>query len=253
MNKEDELLKKRFAELAKRAGNGARFFFTSFLDLASQDILHRTMREEGTVNMYSVFGGYDGAERVMARFGNVEEFGYEEDYPICAVRIFPAGEKFAFELSHRDYLGALMNIGIERSTLGDIIISGKEATVFCTNGVSGMICSDLTRVGHNVVRTETVAVFDACINREYEEMSVLVNSVRLDAVISKLYNLSRQESNELFSSSRVYINARLAQNNSIEPKEGDVVSVRGFGKFIYDGVAYENKKGKLNLKLRKYI
>lgn len=253
MDKEDELLKKRFAELSRRADNSARFFFTSFLDLASQDLLHTVMREEKNVNNYEVFGGYEGAERVMARFGNEESFGYSEPYPLCAVKISPLGEKFAKELSHRDYLGALMNMGIERSTLGDILISGKTAYVFCTRSIAGAIDEELTRVGNVPVKTDITETVDVEIQKSFEEVNVLVSSERLDAVLSKLYNLSRSDSNELFSSSRVYVNARLCTNNSITPKPGDVISARGFGKFVYDGVKYENKKGKLNVGVRKYV
>ena len=76
---------------------------------------------------YILFGGCDGTERNIARFGNSEELGYEEDFPIVCLEILPKSEKFAEPLCHRDFLGALMNLGIERKNIGDISVMHKRA------------------------------------------------------------------------------------------------------------------------------
>ena len=90
------------------------------------------------------------------------------------------------------------------------------------------------------------------IQKEIEDMVVLTASERIDAVISKVYNLSRSQSLDYFRAKKIYINSRLCENNSYQLKSNDVVSVRGYGKFVYYGVEYHTKKGKLSVKVGIY-
>ena len=115
-DKELQLLEKRFAELADRAWQQNLFVFTGFLSLVEQEVLWRSAAKAGV--HIELYGGMDGAERCMGRFGDPEEFGYEEPFPICAVKIEPLAEKFAENFSHRDFMGAILNLGIDRSTIG---------------------------------------------------------------------------------------------------------------------------------------
>ena len=115
-DKELQLLEKRFAELADRAWQQNLFVFTGFLSLAEQEVLWRSAAKAGV--HIELYGGMDGAERCMGRFGDPEEFGYEEPFPICAVKIEPLAEKFAENFSHRDFMGAILNLGIDRSDRG---------------------------------------------------------------------------------------------------------------------------------------
>ena len=103
-DKELQLLEKRFAELADRAWQQNLFVFTGFLSLAEQEVLWRSAAKAGV--HIELYGGMDGAERCMGRFGDPEEFGYEEPFPICAVKIEPLAEKFAENFSHRDFMGS---------------------------------------------------------------------------------------------------------------------------------------------------
>ena len=123
-DKELQLLEKRFAELADRAWQQNLFVFTGFLSLAEQEVLWRSAAKAGV--HIELYGGMDGAERCMGRFGDPEEFGYEEPFPICAVKIEPLAEKFAENFSHRDFMGAILNLGIDRSTIGDICVANAR-------------------------------------------------------------------------------------------------------------------------------
>ena len=109
-DKELQLLEKRFAELADRAWQQNLFVFTGFLSLAEQEVLWRSAAKAGV--HIELYGGMDGAERCMGRFGDPEEFGYEEPFPICAVKIEPLAEKFAENFSHRDFMGAILNLSL---------------------------------------------------------------------------------------------------------------------------------------------
>ena len=122
--KELEQLKKRFLDLAEKSYRQNVFAFTGFLSLAEQDALWEAMGKNAFCP-FSLWGGNEDCERRMARFGSAEELGYEEDFPIAALRISPLSEKFSEDFSHRDFLGALMHLGIDRSTVGDIFLEGN--------------------------------------------------------------------------------------------------------------------------------
>ena len=124
MTKEEELLKKRFTELADRSYSESRYTFTNFLNLNEQSLFYLTVKENKGIK-YTISGGISDAERVMVRFGDEAELGYEQQFPIAILSVSPLAVKYSEDLSHRDYLGALMNLGIEREMLGDIII-GKN-------------------------------------------------------------------------------------------------------------------------------
>ncbi len=127
--KEIQQLKNRIRELADKSYNQNQYTFTGFLGLAEQDALWQVEREVKFAGI-TLYGGREEAERKLLRFGSEAELGYEQHFPICCIRIRPLSAKFADKLSHRDYLGALMNLGIERSTIGDILPG--RAKRFCS-------------------------------------------------------------------------------------------------------------------------
>ena len=252
MDAEETLFKKRLTELANKAYTNSQYLFTGFLSMSELDIYYQIEREISYVPV-TMFGGTKDCERVMLRFGSEELCGYEEPFPITCIEIAPMLEKFGELLSHRDYLGALMNLGIERSTLGDIIIVEKTAYLFCTEKMAPYILDNLDQVRHTHVRFKIAEhVPDSTITK-IERKSCLVSSERADSVIAKLYNMSRSQGVELFRAKKVFINGRLNENNSGMLKSGDRVSVRGYGKFIYQGTAYETKKGKLSVEVDVYV
>lgn len=249
--KEIQQLKNRFHDLAERSYSQGIFTFTGFLGLSGQDVF---WKEEPNLRYagYTVFGGCEGADRVMVRFGSSEEFGYEAPFPIVCIRIAPLSEKFADELSHRDFLGALMNLGIDRSTIGDIKAGGKQACLFCLDSVSEFICDNLKQVRHTHVRCTVTDAFRDMPQEEPEILCVQVQSLRVDAVLSKIYNMSREKSLELFRAGKVYVNGRLCENNSRILKAGETVNARGFGKFTLRGEARETRKGRLAVEAAVY-
>ena len=143
MSDELELLKKRFSELYTKADRGGYFTFTDFLGLAEQSALSELLTKFSPASV-TRFGGAAGAERVMVRFGNPEEIGYDAPFPISCVRIEPLSQKFADKLIHRDFLGALMNLGIERSTLGDVVIRDNVGYVFADEEMAKFIAGEMT-------------------------------------------------------------------------------------------------------------
>lgn len=246
-NNEKELqqLKNRFRDLAEKSFRQGIYTFTGFLGLGDQDVF---WQEEAKLRYagYVANGGFDGADRVMIRFGNPQELGYEMPFPIVCVHVRPLAQKFAEELSHRDFLGALMNLGIERSTIGDIKVGAKQAYLFCVDSIAEFICDNLAQVRHTHVKCTVTKEFGDMPQEDPLFMDVQVSSLRVDAVLAKVYNMSREKSLELFRTGKVYVDGRLCENNSRLLKIGETVNARGYGKFTLTGEPRETRKGKLS-------
>lgn len=241
--KELQQLKKRFLDLADRSWRQNLFVFTGFLSLAEQDVLYRTAAEAGA--FVSLNGGTEHAERQMARFGNPQELEYEEPFPVTCLLAEPLMEKFADDLSHRDFLGAIMNLGIDRSTIGDILVDGKKAYIFCTEAMAPYLIQNLEQVRHTHMRCRIVEGAENLPVRKLSPREENVASLRCDGIVAAVWNLSRSQSQELFRQKKVFVNGRQQENNSYLLKVEDVVSVRGCGKFIFRGEKHTTRKGKL--------
>lgn len=189
----------------------------------------------------------------MIGFGSEELFCYEEPFPICCIQSEPLIEKFADDFSHRDFLGALMNLGIEREVVGDIALKGKKAYIFCTERIAPYIAENLVQVKHTSMRCTVLDETPDILKPELEMREVTAASERIDAILGKLCNLSRSQSILAFREKKVFVNGRQCENNSYALKKGDVVTYRGFGKFIYGGVKYETKKGKICAEVQVYV
>lgn len=248
---EKEGLKKRFRELADKSWQNNVYTFTGFLGLSELSCFYEMERELSFVPA-EIFGGCEGAERVMIRFGSREAFGYEEEFPIVCLRINPLMQKFADDLGHRDILGALMNLGIDRSTLGDIILKDNQGYVFCMRSIAPFIMENLGKVRHTSVMCSKAGEVPSVREEDFVQTLVQVSSQRIDAVLSRVYKLSRSDSAELFRQKKVFVNGRLCENNSQLLKEEDKVSVRGYGRFIYKEPKGVSKKGKLNERVLVY-
>lgn len=251
MNKEDEILKKRINELAAKCYGSSRFIFTDFLSPSEISLILENENEINYVD-HDFYGGAVHCERQILRFGSLNMCGYEEEFPISCVVAEPVLKKFADELGHRDFLGALMNLGIERSTIGDIFVKDKIGYIFCVSRIADFIVGNLDKIKHTNVKCRIESEDIEALQPELKEMSLIVSTGRIDAVISKLYNLPRSRSTEYFREKKIFVNGRIMENNSYMLKEGDIVSVRGFGKFIYDGLEQNTRKGRQKVKVQAY-
>ena len=247
---EKEYLQKRFIDLSRTSYEKGVYTFTDFLTMAELSDLYGSVKE--LYNEFTVFGGYDEAERCMVRFGSETQMGYAQDFPIVCVNIAPIQKKFAQELNHRDFLGSLMNLGIERSKLGDIVIKDDSAYVFATETVGNILCEELVRVKNTSVIGKIIENLGEIPHARFSEVKIQIKSERLDAIIAKEYNLSRSQSAELFSLKKVFVNGRLTENESHVLRPCDIVSVRGYGRFRYGGTEGMSKKGNLYASIEKY-
>ncbi len=241
--KELQQLKKRLLELADQSYSRGIYTYTPFLSLAQQQVFYEIEKELSYAGT-DLYGGAPSCERKMIRFGSAESLGYEEAYPIACLEMMPVMPKFADTLTHRDFLGAVMNHGIERDTTGDIFIQNGGGILFCRQSIVPYLLENLTQVKHTNIRCRIVEAALSLQCAEPKEISITVSSGRIDSVIAKIYHMSRSQSLELFAAGRVYVNGILMGNNSYQLKKEDAVTVRGYGKFLYYGMTGETKKGK---------
>ncbi len=246
----EELLKKRLIEKANKAYNSNVYTFTEFLDMYEQSI-YNSMQKELSFIKHTPWGGMEDCERLMVRFGDAELFGYEGEYPIACIKISPLSQKFSDALTHRDFLGALMNLGIERDRLGDIIINENTAWLFCMDSIAAFICDNLYKVKHTSVSCEISKDGPSAIIKEPVYSLIQVQSLRLDTVVAKAFNISRSLACEYISSQKVFVNGRLIESVSQSLNEGDKITLRGKGRFRISAQTGVSKKGKLNIEIEK--
>lgn len=251
----EELLQKRFQELATAAQRRDRIMFSDFLNLNEQNILQQQLQKFPYIKG-ETFGGYEGAERQMAAFFPedwTEKTSDVLEYPIRCIRIEPLNQKFAEKLSHRDILGALMNLGIERSRTGDIAVFDGEFYLFCSSSMAELICQELDRIRHTSVRCTICNLEEFSYTPDVEQIRGSVASVRLDAVMALAFQSSRSSLLSLIEEAKVFVNGKLITTNAYVLKAGDLVSVRHMGKFRYVDVLGQTKKGRCMVEIEKFI
>lgn len=247
----DELFEKRITELADLAFTRGIVTFSDFLDLHQQHILHSVNWRDHGVRV-ETSGGYETAERQMAAW-IPDALCYEWEYPCVCVQIEPLSMKFAGEMNHRDFLGSILSLGIDRSVTGDLIVRGKTAQIFVEEQISDFLINELTRVRKTPVRAFLVESADDTFLPETEERTGSVASVRLDSVTALAFGLPRGEMNTLIREGRVFVNAKLVTSNGHPLRPGDLISVRGHGKCRYEGEGHITKKGRVTIRVSRFI
>lgn len=249
-DKEELLLRKRIMELAKVADRKGMATYTDFLNLNEISIFKSMNNELPYIN-YQLYGGYEGAERNVICFYGDESVKAFSSYITC-IRIKPLNKKFSDDLTHRDFLGAIMNLGLERSKIGDILVKEKEGYIFCLYGISSFIIDNLEKVKHTSIQCERMNEEAPEVRPSFKEIRGTVSSPRLDSIIALAFGSSRSSMLSLISSGNVFVDGRLVESNSYVLKEGETVSVRGHGKFIYKELQSQTKKGRYYCLILKY-
>lgn len=214
-------------------------YFMSFMSERRQALAAEYLK---TVyfNNYSFFGGYENSERkVLGLF-----FDKTTEFPVSAIEFkFRSCDK----LSHRDFLGALMSLGIERETVGDILVEDGRCVVFVKSELKEYIISQLFKIGNVGVKITDANLNNLPKGRGFDETFYTVSSLRLDNIISAVTGLSREKTKTLILSGDVSYNFIPNQNVSLTVKESDSFTIRGKGKYILNGIFGETKKGRIKI------
>lgn len=245
MTKEEQILKNHILDLARACYRRDIPQSSDFLNLSEQAFVHSFEKELPPVSV-SWQGGYEMAERKRMEFSPLGA-EFLNPAPLCIVRISPRSAKFAEELTHRDYLGALLNLGIDRSKVGDLLVSADGCQCICQPSVSDLIVSELARIRHTSVSCEIAGEATLSYEPKFREISASVASLRLDCVAAAAIHASRGTLGGLINGEKVYVNSRLCTSASVPVKEQDVISVRGYGKFRLQEVRNLTKKGRISV------
>lgn len=246
---EQELCKKRLLDLSKQADIKGIALFSDFLNLNELNIYHTI--KHSLYTQTECFGGYDSAERQMVAF--IPDAFCFEDYPIRCIHIVPKYSKYAEQLTHRDILGALMNLGIERNRLGDILCFENNYYVFCDKRMLQFILDSLGKIRHTLVDVfEKTDYQQLQSNIKFEEQYDMIASNRIDCIIAKAFHLSRSEAANYLAAEKVFINGKCITNCNQFCEDGVIISVRGKSRFIFESCNTTSKKGKLRVKFSFY-
>ena len=247
----NEFFLKRIRELANLSYQRDIVTFSDFLNLNEQNMVSSLKQQFPQVVM-ETFGGYDNAERQMVAF-HPDALAFTWEYPIDCLKIEPKAIKFSENLSHRDYMGALLNLGVDRSVIGDIILQEKAAWFFCQSKMTEFFLENLCRVRHTNILITKVNDPEEFPHPNLESINGTCASVRLDSLIALAFKASRSSMVSYIESGQVFVNGKLITSNGYGPKEGDIVSVRGKGRFIFDGVSHQTKKGRCGVHILLYV
>ncbi len=199
---------------------------------------------------WQLFGGYDGAERVY--FGVFPDWCEDKGgfYPIASVTFtFRCQDR----LTHRDFLGALMSLGIERQTVGDILIEEGRAVVFLSRDIFECVMNGIAKVANVGVGISEGFIYPLPGASQLKDITDTVASARLDCIVAALVNCSRGQAATLVEDGLVAVNSVCVEKTVKTVKNGDKITVRGKGKFVIDSVEDRTRKDRIILKAKKYM
>lgn len=201
--------------------------------------------------MYSFWGGYpDSMRKMLAVYPDYYQDYIMQDFPIqCLTFTYRKEDR----LTHRDFLGTFMGLKLKRSVTGDIIVGEGITQAFVTNVASKLISTTVSKIGHTGVKCITDRPFEMEVRQEFRTLSGTVASLRLDCLVSFATGLSREKSAMLIRSDRVEINHLPAKSVSTEVSNSDVLSVRGYGKFILSESGNLTHKNRIHITLKKFV
>ena len=200
--------------------------------------------EEG----YAFYGGYDAAERTVLAF--LPDWCDTPAYPITALTFT---YRKCDALAHRDFLGALMALGIARETVGDILIESGRTVVFVLSDIADFIVSQISLIGRVGVTVKKGFDMPLPSLGQKQASSVTVASLRLDCAVAALCGLSRKEANEKICDGCVMVNSICIQKPTAVIASGSTLTVRQKGRFEITACEELSKKGRIILRYNKYI
>lgn len=246
-----DALEKRLNELALRAVHRREACFTRFLDPAEAVAARAAASRAGANAM--LWGGHEDAERRVAAFyaGEAPE---PSEWPIRPLRIEWNG-KFACP-GHRDLLGAVMHLGIERETTGDIAMGEYRgaacAYLFALEEIADYVTASLERAGRAALKVSAAGETPALTPPRGDALRLTVQQERLDAVLAAALNLSRSEAQRLVSAGLVKLNHAPCLRADARLSAGDMISVRGFGRLKVVALRGETRRGRLVMEAFRY-
>lgn len=228
----------RLKELCSRCGKLQTPVCTRYLSPPEAELARHIALEQRLE--CALYGGYPSAERVMACF---HPPGEEPVFPIRCVHITWDGRYHQAE--HRSLLGSVLGLGIDRSMVGDICLAQDGAYLLAAEEMAEFIALNLVQAGKTPVQAKVLDSIPPIASPEGKIFRDTVASLRLDAVLAAGLNLSRSEAAAHILSGQVQVNHRVEVRTDAQLHQGDLLSVRGFGRLQVKAVGTPNRKGRI--------
>ncbi|WP_305768400.1 YlmH/Sll1252 family protein [Candidatus Epulonipiscium viviparus] len=236
---------KLFLKTISKYESEYREFFTDF---------YETDWANGVLSKYTtdfyLLGGYPEASRSIVC---ITPFDEPLVNPIAILKI-DVKTGFGKELTHRDFLGSILSLGISRAKIGDIVVTSFGAYVFCHIDVAEYIRFNLSKIAR-FTKIETSIISNNELEipvPKFTEITTSVSSLRVDVILCAIFNLSRNESSKLIKSEKAKLNGLVINNSSFSVKTGDTLTLRGYGKLILDEIGGLSKKKKIYIKVKRF-
>ena len=191
-------------------------------------------------------GVFYDSERRMISFNNI----YNTPFPMKLLRIQNTS-KFN-DLNHKDYLGGILAVGIERDKIGDLLVKDNICYVPVHEDIESFIISNLDKIGKATCKVEVLGQYESLPQFSFKEEVILVSSLRIDGIVSKLANISRAKAQLMIEQGKVLVDYVKIKDKSYEVKEDERITVRGTGKFILGSTIGSSKSGRLKVSIKKY-
>lgn len=234
-------------DLLRAAGRGYKTRFTGFMDLRQAAIAQRlAARTEAGILFY---GGFPDAERTMMGAFAPDETPVVEAFPIVPVTVAFRQED---AVGHRDLLGSLLGLGLSREAVGDLLLEKGRAVCFLTPAAAELALGELQKAGKWGLRV-TCGFVGELPEKKFERLPVNVSALRLDCVVAALTKLSREKAQQMIRAQLVCVDGVTVQEPARQIAQGNILSLRGYGKFVFDSTLRTTKKDRLVLEFRKYV
>lgn len=234
-----------------------------FLSPRELHFSRKHLEYEGASCRFIEWGGYEGAERrkifvlpdymdEVGKYSELSDYGFEDELALLSVR----GSGYR-ALSHRDFLGAVLGLGLVRSVIGDIILASDEiprAQIICDAAVADFIANELTKVGSDTVKVSKIDFCEIEIpEKKFQHISDTVASARADCIVASLCSLSREKAREAVVSGLLEVDYEHEERPDRTVAAPCVLAVKGYGKFRINSVSEQTRKGRYRLDADKYI
>ena len=256
-DKDDKILLAQLLDKVEAVENKNKIEHTDFLDMSKSKLVQKFINKIKIEN-YITYGGFEEAERKMyviypEKF-NIDVVSKNLSSIVDIIRI-ELPEDLKGKYSHRDYLGAVIKLGVKREKVGDIIVDKDGADIIVDKDITKFLLENLnslTRFSKSKITVENIEDLRK-VEIKKEEIDIIVSSLRLDNVISELARCSRNKALEIISMERVFVNFQNETKKTKQIKSGDIVTIRGKGRFYIKELVGQTKSGRTIIKVEKFV
>ena len=256
-DKDDKILLAQILDKVEMVENKNKIEYTDFLDLAQIELVQKFINKIKLEN-YISYGGFEQAERKIFviypdKFNSiVVEKNLSNIVQIVRIEL---PDELKGKYTHRDYLGAVIKLGIERKKVGDIIVDASGADIIVNKDIVKFLLENLgslTRFSKSTITVQKIEDLRP-VEIKKEEIEIIVSSMRLDNVISELARCSRNKALDIINTERVFINFEVETKKTKQIKTGDMVTIRGKGRFFIKEISGQTRSGRTVIKVEKFI